>query len=168
MNNNKKKTKEQLLNELNQLRRRISELETLEINRKKVGEVRYESEEKYRELADSISDVFFEMDKDLRYTYWNKASEKLTGIASKDAIGKSIFDIFPDTEDTRRAVSVYREALNTRQSRNFVNEYQLRGKTYFFEISVYPSKRGISVFVRDITKHKKEFVGYSNVKMNSV
>jgi PAS domain-containing protein len=33
---------------------------------------------KYQELVDSISDVFISMDKNLRYTYWNKASEKLT------------------------------------------------------------------------------------------
>ncbi len=155
MNNNKKKTKEQLLNEVNQLSRRISELETSESNRKKVCELQCENEEKYRELADSINDVFFAMDKDLRYTYWNKASEKLTGIAMKDAIGKSIFDIFPDTEDTRRAVSVYRDVLKRRQSQNFVNEYNLKGKTYFFEISAYPSKNGISVFVKDITERKK-------------
>jgi len=154
-NNDKKKTKEQLLNELKQLRRRINELETLESNQKKVGEVQYENEEKYREFADNINDVFFAMDKDLRYTYWNKASEKLTGIAMKDAIGKSIFEIFPDSEDTRRAVSVYREVLNRRQSKNFVNEYHLRGKTYFFEISAYPSKNGISVFAKDITERKK-------------
>jgi len=154
-NNDKEKTKEQLINELKQMRRRIIELETLESNYKKVGKLQYENEERYRELADSISDVFFAMDKDLRYTYWNKASEKLTGIAGKDAIGKSIFDIFPDTEDTRRAVSVYREVLNTQESQNFVNEYQLRGKTYFFEISAYPSKNGISVFVKDITERKK-------------
>jgi PAS domain-containing protein len=37
-----------------------------------------QSEEKYRNLADSIADVFFAFDKNLKYTYWNKASEKLT------------------------------------------------------------------------------------------
>ena len=48
-----------------------------------------ESEEKYRELADSITDIFFAMDLDLRYTYWNNASEELTGIPAQDAIGKT-------------------------------------------------------------------------------
>lgn len=123
--------------------------------RKQAEETLRESKENYRELADSIDDVFFAMDKDLRYTYWNKASEKLTGIAAKDAIGKSIFDIFPDNEDTRRAVSVYQEVKKTQQPKNFINEYRLKGKTYFFEISAYPSKNGLSVFVKDITDRKK-------------
>jgi len=90
-NNDKKKTKEQLINELKRLRRRIIKLEKLEPNQKKVGEVQYENEEKYREFADNINDVFFVMGKDLGYIYWNRASEKLTGIKAKDAYGKSIF-----------------------------------------------------------------------------
>ena len=69
--------------------------------RKKAEEKLRESEERYRELTESISDVFFAMDKDLRYTYWNKASEKLTGISAKDAIGKCLTDVFPDTKGTR-------------------------------------------------------------------
>jgi len=43
--------------------------------RKQAEEALRESHESYKELADSIADVFFAMDRDLRYTYWNKASE---------------------------------------------------------------------------------------------
>ncbi|MEO0249325.1 MAG: PAS domain S-box protein, partial [candidate division WOR-3 bacterium] len=114
-----------------------------------------QSEARYRELADSIADVFFAMDTDLRYTYWNKASEKLTGILAQDAIGKSLYDLFPDTPQTRRAERVYREVLRTQQPQSFINEYQLGGKDYVFEISAYPSKHGLSVFVKDITERRR-------------
>jgi len=124
-------------------------------DRKKAEEEIWKSQDRYRELADSIGDVFFAMDKDLKYTYWNKASEKLTGIKTEDAIGKSIFEIFPDTEDTRRAVAVYRKVLKTWQSQTFVNEYDLGGRNYVFEISAYPSKEGVSVFVKDVTESKR-------------
>jgi PAS domain S-box-containing protein len=122
---------------------------------KRADEALWESEMNYRELANSIKDVFFAMDKDLKYIYWNKASEKLTGIEVKDAIGKSIFEIFPDTEDTKKAITKYREAIETQQPKNFVNEYQLKDKKIFFEISAYPSKNGLSVFVKDITERKR-------------
>ena len=102
-----------------------------------------------------IPSVFFAMDEHLRYTYWNKASERLTGISAKGAIGKTIFEIFPDDEETRRAVAVYQEVLRTRQSKTFVNEFEVAGSKYFFEISAYPSKNGISVFVKDITERKQ-------------
>jgi PAS domain S-box-containing protein len=39
--------------------------------RKQMEEALKESEEKYRELANSITNVFFAMDEHLRYTYWN-------------------------------------------------------------------------------------------------
>lgn len=124
-------------------------------DRKRVEEALRESERKYRELANSITDIFFAMDKNLEYTYWNMASEKFTGISAKDAIGKSIHEIFPDTEETRRAMKVYQEVLKTQQAQSVVNEYHLEGKKYFFEISAYPSKEGLSVFVKDITERKQ-------------
>ena len=42
-----------------------------------------ESERNYRELANSITDVFFAMDEQLRNTYWNRASEELTGVGQR-------------------------------------------------------------------------------------
>ncbi|MCJ7509480.1 MAG: PAS domain S-box protein [Dehalococcoidia bacterium] len=113
-----------------------------------------ESEEGHRELSDSITDVFFAMDRDSRYTYWNKASEKLTGISAGDAIGKSLYELFPEVKGTK-ADTLYQEVLRTREPRSFVNEYQIKGKNFSFEISAYPSKTGLSVFVKDITERKR-------------
>ena len=113
------------------------------------------SEQSYRELADSITDVFFAMDTELRYTYWNKASEQLTGISAEDALRKQLYDLFPDSEATRRAEEVYRKVLRTNQPEHFVNEYQIKDRDFFFEISAYPSVAGLCVFVRDITERKK-------------
>jgi len=114
-----------------------------------------ESEVKYRELAESITDIFFATDEKLRYTYWNKASEELTGILAKDAIGQNIYDIFPDDESTRRSVNIYRRALATREPQHLVNERSLSGRDYVFDISAYPTVGGICVYVKDITKRTK-------------
>jgi PAS domain S-box-containing protein len=122
--------------------------------RKRVEQTLRENEERYRELADSITDIFFAMDKDLRYTYWNKASENLTGISAKDAIGKSLYEIFPDVKGTK-AEEVYLEVLRTGQSTSFINEYKLFGRQFVFEISAYPTRQGIAVFTKDITERKR-------------
>ena len=122
--------------------------------RKRVEQTLRENEERYRELADSITDIFFAMDKDLRYTYWNKASENLTGISAKDAIGKSLYEIFPDVKGTK-AEEVYLEVLRTGQSTSFINEYKLFGRQFVFEISAYPTRQGIAVFTKDITECKR-------------
>ncbi|HJX37138.1 MAG TPA: PAS domain S-box protein, partial [Anaerolineae bacterium] len=113
------------------------------------------SEEKHRQLADSIADVFFAMDQELRYTFWNKASETLTGIPAQDAMGKSIFEVFPDTEDTARTAAVYRDALKAQQPRSFVSEYRLGDKDFCFDITAYPSRDGLSVFCKDVTERKR-------------
>ncbi len=117
-----------------------------------------ESEENYRELADSITDIFFATDKNLIFIYWNKASEEMTGIKAEDALGKSFFEIFPDREDTKgtkKIVAIYREVLKTQQSQTFVNEYAVHNINYFFEISVYPTKDGLAVFTKNITERKR-------------
>ena len=125
---------------------------------KRAEEALQESEESYRELADSITDIFFATDKDLIFTYWNKASEEMTGIKAEDALGKSFFEIFPDgegTKGTKRIVAIYREVLKTQQPQTFVNEYAVHNINYFFEVSVYPTRDGLVVFTKDITERKK-------------
>lgn len=111
-----------------------------------------QSEERYRELSDSISDVFFAMDNNLKVAYWNKASEELTGIAARDAIGKTLYEILPDTPENRRAERVYLDVLRDQRPQSFSNEYQLAGKNFIFEIIVYPSKTGLSVYAKNITE----------------
>jgi len=123
--------------------------------RKKMEEALLESQTRYRELADSITDVFFAVDNNLNYTYWNKPSEDLTGISAKDAIGKSLYEIFPDTPETRRAEKVYLDVLRTQQPQTFINRYQIRDKEHYFEIDAYPSRKGLSVFVKDVTGRKQ-------------
>jgi len=113
-----------------------------------------ENKESYKELADSITDIFFAMDQDLNYTYWNKASETLTGIRAEEALGKSLLEVFPDTPWVRKTDKVYRKVLSTRQSQTFLIEVDLGGEHYTLEISVYPSKTGISVFVKDISERR--------------
>jgi len=122
---------------------------------KQMEEALKESEENYRELANSITDVFFAMDEHLRYTYWNKSSEILTGIRVEDAIGKSLSEIFPDTPWRRRAERVYRAVLRTQQPQTFVNDYDINGRHYILAMSAYPSRGGISVFVKDITESEQ-------------
>ena len=123
--------------------------------RKLMEEAAKESEERYKELANSITDVFFAMDENLRYTYWNKASEILTGVRMEDAIGKSIQEVFSDRPWRRKAEKMYRKVLKTLQLQTFVNDYDIDGRHYILEINAYPSRGGVSVFVKDISERKR-------------
>ncbi|MBU0514649.1 MAG: GAF domain-containing protein, partial [Proteobacteria bacterium] len=109
------------------------------------------SEKQYRNLAESINDVFFALDRDLRYTYWNRASEELTGIPAKKAVGKTLYQIFPDVRGTK-IEDKYLEALRTDRPVFFENEYQVAGQDHVFAISAYPTADGLTVFTKDITE----------------
>jgi len=124
------------------------------IDRKKAEEALLASQQRFKELTDSIADVFFAMDKDLRYTYWNKASEKLTGISAEEAVGRSLYDVFPDMPGSK-AEELYLETLRTRKFKTEINHYKLHGKEYIFELSAYPSGNGLAVLARDVTERER-------------
>jgi len=46
----------------------------------------------YHELLDSLADGVYFVDLDRRVTYWNKASERISGFSAKEVIGKSCAD----------------------------------------------------------------------------
>jgi PAS domain S-box-containing protein len=146
----RKRAEEALRKAHDELELRVQE-RTAEL--KEINKALLERETSYRELTESIDDLFYAMDRDLRYTYWNKASEALTGISAKDAIGKSLYELFPDIKGTK-AEQFYIEALKTQQIQRFENEYQLGDKKLIFEINAYPTKDGLSVIAKDITERK--------------
>ncbi len=45
-------------------------------------------------ILDSIADGVFTVDNNFRITYFNRAAEKITGVSSKDAIGRHCWEVF--------------------------------------------------------------------------
>jgi PAS domain S-box-containing protein len=119
--------------------------------RKKTEERLRESEESYRELAESITDVFFAMDNDLTITHWNKASEYLTGVTARDAVGRSLTEVFPELLGNQ-AEEICSQVIQKRGPQSFLTEYSLGGARAIVEIRTYPTRRGLSVFLEDITQ----------------
>src|ERR1039457_2079811 len=78
----------------------------------------------------------------------------MSGILAKDAIGKLIYDIFP-TVKGNKTEKVYFEVLHKKEPKTFINEFKSNGKTFAFEVSVYSSPEGLSVFTKDITEQKR-------------
>ena len=121
---------------------------------KKAVELMLEATDKYQDLAESISDVFFAMDKNLRYTYWNKASEKLTGIPAEEALAKSLMEIFPDNEARKQVKDMYLLTIGAKKPQQLTVSYP-GDELIVHEISSYPTKEGVSVFIKDVTDRKK-------------
>lgn len=123
--------------------------------RKRAQEALLISETHYRELADSITDILFELDHDLRYTHWNKASEMFAGISAEDTIGRSMTELFEASEEQSRREEIYKNVLRERQARTFETEVVVKGQKRSLEINAYPSARGVSVVAKDVTDRKR-------------
>jgi PAS domain S-box-containing protein len=103
----------------------------------------------YKQLTESITDTFFALDKNLNFTFWNKASEEITGFSFEQVLDKNLFDIFPKIKSTV-IEAVFRRVLRTGVKESFISEFPLKGRDYAFGIYVYPIQDGISVLAKDI------------------
>jgi PAS domain S-box-containing protein len=149
---------------------RFAQLVVLTISAHKAEDASKKSAARYRELTESISDIFFALDKNLNYTYWNGATEKLTGIKAEDALHKNLVDVSSNTRNTI-IQKTYKKVIKTKNPVRLEEVELENGKVDgFFDIEVYPSRDGISVFVKDVTERKKirEEIEYLNKQLLSI
>ncbi len=73
--------------------------------RKRAEEALRESEERFKDVAEAASDWFWEMDENLRFTFFSDRRQQLTGLAPEDNIGKTrwqVADADPDNDEKWR------------------------------------------------------------------
>ena len=84
------KTKEQLTNELAELRQRITELETSESRHKRTEEALRQSEEELRAIFDGARDGIIVLDKTGKVVRINKYVQEIGGYTEDELVGKRI------------------------------------------------------------------------------
>jgi len=122
--------------------------------REEVEEALRESEERYRELTDNISDAFLALDHDARVVSWNRAAALLSGRAAEEVLGESIYVLFPELKD-KEVSGFFREVVETGKPGMGECRLPLHGMGYTFEVRALPTRRGISVYLRDISDHRR-------------
>ena len=120
--------------------------------RKRLEEELRKNETRYRLLTESIRDVFNATDRNHRFIYWNRQAELETGMAAEAVLGKSWFEVFGETEDTRQAFANRQACIATGRPVKFVNEMVIRGRRRVHEIQLFPMDDGVAALARDITQ----------------
>jgi len=92
----KEKTKEQLQNELRELRQQITELQKSEIKHRQVEETLGENEEKYRILVEMAADGVLIETVEGRILECNTAGAKIYGYTKEEMIGLTLADLVPE------------------------------------------------------------------------
>ncbi|WP_438446396.1 PAS domain S-box protein [Gorillibacterium sp. sgz5001074] len=111
-----------------------------------------ESNTRITDILSSITDAFFALDKDWRFTYVNQMAERILGKSQERLIGRVIWEEMPRIIGTRLHEEYHRAVQN--QVSLVVEEFYpfLDG---WYETRIFPRKEGLSIYVRDITARKK-------------
>jgi len=150
------KTKEQLVLELNETRRRLAELEGSE-------EALRESEEKFRNIAQTAVDAIILADSSGNIIFCNASAQRIFGYAIHELLGKPMSIFMPEQYRAEHQKGMER-IKSTGESKYFgrITEMQgLRknGNVFPIELSVSMWKTGEGIFysgiIRDITKRKQ-------------
>jgi len=99
--NDEKKTREQLINELEELRRRIAELNASETQRNRAEEVLGESEERYRLLFEQSPIGIGLASADGKVVSANRAMEAITGYSIEELREINLAHVYENPEDRK-------------------------------------------------------------------
>lgn len=101
---------------------------------------------------ESITDGFFTLDKNWRFTYLNAEAERIFGRKRDRLAGRSIWEEFPAAVGTRLEEEC-RRTLEDGKTASFEEFYSALG--LLLEIKIYPSAEGLTIYTRDATeKHR--------------
>jgi PAS domain S-box-containing protein len=125
--------------------RDISEKRNAEREVRKAGE-------QARTILESITDAFYALDRDWRFTYVNPQAEKVFDRTKDELLGKVIWHEYPGLVGSEFEQAFHR-AANDRVAGSVTSYYPDHARWY--EIRTFPATNGVSVYFRDVTEQKR-------------
>jgi PAS domain S-box-containing protein len=119
--------------------------------RRKAEEIS-ESRKQVLDILESITDGFFALDNDWRFTYVNRRAAQLLERRREELLFKNGWNEFPEAVGTTFYKEFYR-AKGEMVSVSFEEFYPPLDK--WFEVRAYPYENGLSVYFTDITERKR-------------
>ena len=120
--------------------------------RKEAAEAYRLSAERLTVTLESITDAFYTLDREWRFTYINHQAELILRRTRDDLLGKIVWEEFPDV----RGTVFHREFLRS-LSDGTASVFQGLYSSFdeWFEVRTYPSPQGLAVYFRDITEQHR-------------
>jgi PAS domain S-box-containing protein len=108
--------------------------------------------EERNNILESIGDAFFAIDNKWVVTYWNHMAGKVFGKSRTQIVGKNLWE--ENIFDNKTAyLKHFRKAFDKTSAQYF--EVKMDGGNTSFEVSVFPSINGLSVYFKDVTERKE-------------
>ncbi|NHN42753.1 PAS domain-containing protein [Halorubellus sp. JP-L1] len=112
-----------------------------------------ELETELGEILGRISDAFYALDEEWRFTHLNDSAAELMQQSREDLLGHTLWEVFPDAEGNV-FWEKFREAMETQESVAF--EFYAEALDAWLEFTVYPSDSGLSIYFRDVSERKRQ------------
>ncbi|MFC3417353.1 PAS domain-containing protein [Algoriphagus hitonicola] len=123
-----------------------------DIHDRKVAEIDLqELLEERNTILESIGDGFFALDLKFNVTYWNYKAEQMLKISRESILGKNLWDVFDD-EANPVSRDFYQKAMRTGNVQHFEDYFAKLER--WFDVSVFPSEMGLTVYFKDVTSEK--------------
>jgi PAS domain S-box-containing protein len=111
-----------------------------------------ESRDRLAAMLESTTDAFFAVDCDWRLTCVNTLAERLWNRTRAELLGNRLWDVFPEAIGGP-FYQLYHEVMRTGEPGHIEEFYPPFQR--WFEVHVYPSPEGLSVYFRDITERRQ-------------
>ncbi len=108
--------------------------------------------EKMEDILESISDGFFTLDNDWKFTYVNKAYTDTHKAQKENFIGNNFWEYFPIALK-QKFYTEYHRAVNDRVNVHFEEYSWYLDK--WISVHAYPTEAGLTVYFTDITEQRK-------------
>ncbi|WP_339103543.1 PAS domain S-box protein [Haloterrigena salinisoli] len=105
------------------------------------------------EIFGRISDAFYALDDEFRFTHVNEQAEELLQHAEGELLGRNLWDVFPSAEAIDEVRDAFHTALETQEATSYELYYDTLG--FWVEANIYPSETGVSVYFRDVTERRE-------------
>ncbi|MEP7303163.1 MAG: PAS domain S-box protein, partial [Caldimonas sp.] len=102
---------------------------------------------------ESITDAFYTLDRQWRFTYVNPQAEKLLRRSRTDLVGQVIWEAFPQAVGSEFETQA-RRAVELNVASNL--ETHLLKQSLWLDVHVYPSEAGLAVSSRDTTEQRRD------------
>jgi two-component system, sporulation sensor kinase A len=104
-------------------------------------------------ILERIAEALVALDEQWRYTHVNIEACRLLERSPEQLLGVSIWDAFPSVRKTA-LVERYENAMETKQGVKYRDYYPPLES--WFEIQIYPSDSGLTIFFRDVTQEQND------------
>ena len=138
------------LDESNQLLLESNRLLEEEVAKHLITTNQLRSSESYiKDILTSMPLMLVGLDKNGFITHWNKQVEEVSGISSEDALGKTLWEAYP------QATVLPEHVQQSMENNEIIHLKQSLRSLYHYEITIYPLQErdaGVVILVDDVTK----------------